>query len=79
MKSLTFNRYIITVFHLLFWIVSLNIFNAFFSRGVETGYVLEDFNLSIWNILLFSNIIIIFVAGPFIWLFKELKPWINQK
>ncbi len=77
MKSLTFNRYIITVFHLLFWIVSLNIFNAFFSRGVETGYVLEDFNLSIWNILLFSNIIIIFVAGPFIWLFKELKPWIK--
>lgn len=77
MKSLTFNRYIITLFHLLFWIVSLNIFNVFFSRGVESGYVLEDFNLTIWNILLFSNIIIFFVTCPFIWLFKELKPWIK--
>ena len=77
MKSLTFNRYIITLFHLLFWIVSFNIFNVFFSRGVESGYVLEDFDLSIWNILLMSNMIIVFVLGPFIWLYKELKRWIK--
>jgi len=73
MKTFVNNRYWFIVLHLLFWIVSFNIFNAFFSRGVETGYVLDDFNLSVWNILFISNVIILVLLAPFIWLFKNIR------
>ncbi len=77
MKTLTFNKYSVTLLHLLFWIVSFNLFNAFFSRGVESGYVLDDFELTTGDILLISNVIIIVLLTPFIWFFKPLKTWIK--
>jgi len=73
MKSLTLTKYRITALNLLFWIISFNIFISFFSRGIESDFVMGELNLTIWNILLISNIFIACILAPFIWLFKELR------
>ncbi|MEI7525717.1 MAG: histidine kinase [Mariniphaga sp.] len=77
MKTLKFNKYNVTLLHLLFWIVSFNLFNAFFSRGIESGYVLDDFELTTGDMLLISNITMIVILTPFIWFFKPIKVWIK--
>ena len=69
MKTLKFNRYHRIALHLLFWIISFNIFNSFFSRGVESGYVLDDLDLTFWNMLFISNIIIVFLLAPYDWVY----------
>ncbi len=73
MKTLIFNKYGVTLLHIIFWILSFNLFNAFFSRGIESGYVFEDSVLSMWDLLLLSNIIIIVILAPFIWFIKPIK------
>ena len=67
-----------TLLHILFWIVSFNLFNAFFSRGIESGFILDGFELSGWDILLISNIIIALILFPFIWFVKPIKIWIKR-
>ena len=77
MKTLELNKYHRIAFHLLFWIISFNIFNSFFSRGIESGYVLDDLDLTVWNMLFISNIIIVFLLAPFIWVVKGFKKWVK--
>ena len=77
MKTLAFNKYSVTLLHFLFWIISFNLFNEFFSRGVESGYVLDGFDLTGWDMLLISNVIIIVILTPFIWFIKSVKIWIK--
>lgn len=77
MKTSVLSNYRLPALHLLFWIVSFNLFNAFFSRGVESGYVLDDLDLTAWNVHLISNIIIVFLLAPFIWAVKGIRPWVK--
>ena len=77
MKTITFNKTGIILIHVIFWICSFNLFDAFFSRGIESGYVLEDLNLTAWDMLLISNSIIVFILAPFIWYFKNIKKQIK--
>ena len=77
MKTFTFNQYQLIALQLVLWIVSFNIFNSFFSRGIESGYVLEDLDLTAWNVLFISNFIILFLLAPFIWLVKGVKRWVK--
>ena len=67
----------VTAIHLLFWILSFNIFNSFFTRGIESEYVIEDLNLTFGNILIISNITILFTLGLFIWFLKWIRRWIK--
>ena len=73
MKTLTLTKYRVAALNLIFWIISFNIFCSFFSRGIESDFVMGELNLTIWNMLLISNIFIACILAPFIWLFKELK------
>jgi len=73
MKTHTLTKYHVMALHLLFWIVSFNLFNEFFSRGVESGYVVEGFDLTTWEMILISNIIIIVILTPFIWFLKSIN------
>ncbi|HEY3388670.1 MAG TPA: hypothetical protein VGK38_03800, partial [Prolixibacteraceae bacterium] len=72
MKTFNYKGHLVTALHLLFWILSFNLFNAFFSRGIESEYVLEGFSLSIGEVLLISNIIVVILLSPFIWLVKGI-------
>jgi sensor histidine kinase YesM len=72
MKTLKYKNQLVVALHLLFWIVSFNVFNSFFSRGVESGYSLEGFALTWWNVFYISNIILLVILLPFIWLVKGI-------
>ena len=77
MNTQKYNRHLIVALHLLFWIVSFNIFNSFFTRGIESGYIIEDLSLNFWNVLIISNITILVILGLFIWFLKDISRWIK--
>jgi len=77
MNTQKYNRHLIIALHLLFWIVSFNIFNSFFTRGIESGYIIEDLSLNFWNVLIISNITILVILGLFIWFLKDVSRWIK--
>ena len=72
MKTLKYKGQLIAALHILFWIISFNIFNSFFSRGIESGYSLDGFDLTWWNVFYISNAIILFLLLPFIWFVKGI-------
>jgi len=67
MKTLKYKGQLIAALHILFWIISFNIFNSFFSRGIESGYSLDGLDLTWWNVFYISNAIILFLLLPFVW------------
>jgi sensor histidine kinase YesM len=77
METIRYKRLLVTVLHLLFWIISFNAFNSFFSRGVESAFALDGFEVTWWNILLVTNFIVVIILMPFIWFFKGIKRWIK--
>ena len=77
MKILKYKIQLATVLHIVFWMISFNIFNSFFSRGVESGYTLDGLDLSWSEIFLISNIILIILLLPLIWFINRIKRWIK--
>lgn len=77
MKTTIFNNKVTLVLNWLFWLLSFNAFNLFFTRGVESGYELDEFAITLWDILLISNILLIFLAIHFVWFSKWIRNWIK--
>jgi hypothetical protein len=78
MKTKNFRIKLVTILHILFWVISFNLFNSFFSRGVESGYVLDGLNLTWGHILLFNNVILLILTLPFIWMIKKIGKWVKR-
>ncbi|MEI6277744.1 MAG: histidine kinase, partial [Prolixibacteraceae bacterium] len=78
MKSIRIKINLVTILHILFWAISFNLFNSFFSRGVESGYVLDGLELTWGNVFLFNNVILVVLFLPFIWLVRNIKIWIKR-
>lgn len=72
MRTLKYKGQLIAALHILFWIISFNLFNSFFSRGIESGYSLDGLDLTLWNVFYISNAIILFLLLPFIWFVKGI-------
>jgi len=77
MKTIGYKKQLFVALHILFWIISFNIFNSFFSRGIDSEFILEDINLTGWDVLLISNIIIVLILAPGVWFFKDVKRWVK--
>jgi len=77
MKTIIYKKRVVSTVHLLFWLVSFNAFNVFFSRGIKSGYVLGGLELTLGNILFFTNILLLFIAMHLIWFVKRIKKWIK--
>ena len=73
MKTLKYKGQLIVALHLLFWIISFNVFNSFFSRGIASGYSMDGFDLTWMNVLYISNTILLFILMPFIWFIKGIS------
>ena len=73
MKTLKYKGQLIVALHLLFWIISFNVFNSFFSRGIASGYSMDGFDLTWMNVLYISNTILPFILMPFIWFIKGIS------
>ena len=77
MKIIIYKKQLVTALHLLFWIVSFNAFNLFFSRGVDYSYKLGEFDIPFWILIFYYTILFIVIAMPSIWFIKEAKRWIK--
>lgn len=78
MKTIKYINQFVIALHLLFWIISFNVFNSFFSRGIESGYNIDGFGITWLNVLYLSNIIILIILTPFIWYFKKINRWVKR-
>lgn len=74
MNVLLNKKGVVLALQILFWLMSFNTFNLFFTHGVK-GYELDGMELTGWNILIISNVLLIFLSMHFIWLNKRLKKW----
>ena len=77
MKTLKYKNQLIVALHLLFWIVSFNVFNSFFSRGIGSGYNMDGLELTWLNVFYISNASLFFILMPLIWFVKGTKRWIK--
>jgi hypothetical protein len=77
METINNKKQLVILLHLLFWILSFNLFNSFFSRGIESGYMLDGLELTGWNVLFISNLILLILLTPIVWLIKGLNRWIK--
>ena len=77
METINNKKQLVILLHLLFWILSFNLFNSFFSRGIESGYMLDGLELTGWNIFFISNLILLILITPVVWLIKVLNRWIK--
>ena len=77
MKTLKYKKQLVVVLHLLFWVISFNVFISFFSRGVESGFTLGGLDLTKWDLISINNIIILSLLMPFAWFLKGIKRWIK--
>ena len=77
MKTMKYKKQLIVALNLLFWIISFNLFNSFFSRGIESGYTYDGLELTWLNVLYISNAILLFILAPFIWLIRRINRWIK--
>jgi two-component system, LytTR family, sensor kinase len=77
METIKFKNQLVVALHLMFWIISFDLFNSFFSRGIGSGYNMDGLELTWLNVLYISNASLFFILMPFIWFVKGIKRWIK--
>ena len=78
MKTIKYKSQLMIALHLLFWIISFNLFNSFFSRGIGSGYNMDGLELTWLNVFYISNASLFFILMPLIWFVKGIKRWIKR-
>lgn len=77
MKTYQIRKRLITGLHLIFWFVSVNLWNVVLNPSVESISVFQGFEVG-WDLLLFMNFIfLVYISLPFIWLARKVKLWIK--
>lgn len=77
MKIKIITRLLTPVFHILFWFVSFNFWFVILNPGVESTGVIQGLEVG-WDYILLSNsICLIYMALPFVWLFRKIQLWIK--
>lgn len=77
MKIHHIKQKLFTVLHLVFWFISVNLWNVVLNPSVESVSVFQGFEVG-WDLLLFLNFIfLVYISLPFIWLARGVKLWIK--
>jgi len=77
MKIRNFKKQLIIALHLLFWMISINIWNIVFNPGVESVSGIKGLK-SYWpTLLLVNSLFYLYCLLPFIWWFKKARKWIK--
>ena len=77
MKYLVSKKFRKTTLHLLFWMVSVNIWYFVFNPGVETSGLIKGLDDSWELLLLFNSISFIYCLLPLIWLLGTAPKWLK--
>jgi sensor histidine kinase YesM len=77
MKIKIYRKQLIIALHLLFWMISINIWNVVFNPGVESVSGIKGLK-SYWpTLLLLNSMFFLYCLLPFIWWFKKTRKWIK--
>jgi len=77
MKIRNYKKQLIIAMHLLFWMISINVWNVVFNPGVESVSGIKGLK-EYWPTLLWVNsLFYLYCLLPFIWVFKNTRKWIK--
>jgi sensor histidine kinase YesM len=77
MKIGIYKKQLIIAMHLLFWMISINIWNVVFNPGVESVSGIKGLK-DYWPTLLWVNsLFYLYCLLPFIWCFKNTRKWLK--
>ncbi len=77
MKFRNYKKQMIIAMHLLFWMISINLWNVVFNPGVESVSGIKGLK-DYWPTLLWVNsLFFLYCLLPFIWCFKNTRKWVK--
>jgi two-component system, LytTR family, sensor kinase len=77
MKIRNFKKQLIITLHLLFWMISINIWNTVFNPGVESVSGIKGLT-SYWpTLFLINSLFYVYCLLPFIWWGKKTRKWLK--
>jgi sensor histidine kinase YesM len=77
MKIRNYKKQLIIALHLLFWMISINIWNIVFNPGVESVSGIKGLK-SYWpTLFLVNSVFFLYCLLPFIWWFKKTRKWLK--
>lgn len=68
---------LVTAMHLLFWILSINVWNMVFNPGVESTGIINGVQDYWATLMLFNFIIYLFCLLPFVWMIPKARKWMK--
>jgi len=77
MKKINLRKLWISLPHIAFWFVSVNLWNAALNPGVESIGVFAGMVADWDTILLLNTTMLIYISLPFIWLARNTRMWIK--
>lgn len=77
MKIIKYKDQLIVVIHLLFWILSINIWNIVFNPGVESSGVIRGLQDYWPDLVLLYTLFYLYCLLPFIWFIERARKWLK--
>ncbi len=77
MKIIKYKDQLIVVIHLLFWILSINIWNIVFNPGVESSGVIKGLQDYWPDLVLLYTLFYLYCLLPFVWFIGKAKKWLK--
>jgi sensor histidine kinase YesM len=79
MKKIKINikKFMVVAMHLIFWLISVNLWNIIFNPGVESVFVIKGNQVSWSDLILINSLFFLYCLLPFSWFIKALRKWIK--
>ncbi len=77
MKKINFKKHLIIAMHLLFWLISVNMWNIIFNPGVESVFVIKGNQVSWSDLVMVNCLFYLYCILPFAWFLKSTRKWIK--
>lgn len=78
MKVRKYKKQLIIALHLLFWMISINIWNVVFNPGVESVSGIKGLKDYWPTLLLVNSLFYLYCLLPFIWVLKNSRKWLKM-
>lgn len=77
MKSLKYQNQLISLLHLIFWMLSISAWNIVFNPGVESTSSIKGLQDYWAELLMLDFLFLLYCLLPFVWCFKKVRKWLK--
>ena len=77
LKIVPTQKQLISLLHILFWIISFNYWSLILNPGVESNSVFQGLEVEMDVVFLVNFVSLLYCSLPFIWLFRKISLWIK--